>query len=378
MARFGRKDEIDQSVKVDPNFKITTTAIKEMYDNDAGIKRVAELTPNASSSLAQLTAESFTSRFFTLPDDLSELRSLSQQLYVFYPIYANYIDYLSNMYLWRYTYIPRVAKDKDPKSSLEEEYRLMGEIVDGLSVETTFPQILTKLFTDGAVFLYGYKTASSKTITTMAFPNKYCRLRTQTQFGTYTYQFDYSYFDNLGISAAKLEEIFQYYPKELHDGYLAYKADTAHMRYQVLNPKFAGAITLNQYGFPTKLKMWQNLDRYNKYLDNELARNDQQLDKFVSHELPTWEDKLIVSIPEMKVLHQSMAQSISKNTHIKLLSTFGKLDVHSIGEDQSKENKTLQNAFSSIYNDMGENSNLFDGNIQSSLDYAHKRDMAIV
>ena len=118
--------------------------------------------------------------------------------------------------------------------------------------------------------------------------------------------------------------------------------------------------------------------QYNQYLDNELERNDQQLDKIVTHKMPTWEDKLVVSIEEMTELHQSMARVIAKNKHIRLLTSFGDLDVKSIGEDQSKENKTLENAYNAIYDNVGENHSLFNGADGNAQKYALLRDKSTV
>jgi hypothetical protein len=48
---------------------------------------------------------------------------------------------------------------------------LMTEIVDGVSIENTFPAIITKLLKEGAVFIYiQTKILPSKTISTFIKP----------------------------------------------------------------------------------------------------------------------------------------------------------------------------------------------------------------
>lgn len=80
----------------------------------------------------------------------------------------------------------------------------------------------------------------------------------------------------------------------------------------------------------------------------------------------------------MTELHQSMARLLANNAHTRLMTTFGDLDVLSIGEDESKENKTLDNAYNSIYDTSGLNHNLFNANSVEALRYALKRDEAAI
>lgn len=360
------------------NFKLNRTKIKEMYKDDVSIRRNVNKNIGISTSMASLTADSLKNAYFTLTDTLENQRKYSAEAYTFYPIYANIVDYLSNMFCWRYTYIPRLVKEKASKTDYMEIYGLMGDVVEGIMPETTFPMILTDLFVTGAVFLITNKNTSSKTITTLKLPYKYCRPSSISQFGTVIYQFDFSYFDNLGLNKTELETIFNFYPKEMRTQYNAYLTDKQNLRWQILDPKFAAAFMANEHGFPTRLQTLINILQYNNYLDNELVRNSQQLDKIVTHKMPTWEDKLVVDIDEMTELHQSMAKVLSKNKHIRLLTSFGDIDVKSIGEDKSQENKVLTNAYNAIFDATGLNHEVFTGDIKEALSYSILRDKSVV
>lgn len=372
------KSEKQVTPPSESQFRITKGKIKEMYKDDVSVRRNVNKTVGMSSSIKTLTPDTLSSYYYNLSIDLDNQRKYSKEAYTYYPIYSTLIDYLSNMYCWRYTYIPRLVKERASKTDYAEMYSLMGEVVEGLSVETTFPMVLTDLFINGAVYLVTTKNTSSKTITTLKLPYKYCRFNAISQFGTIIYQFDFSYFEGLGLSKDELDSIFQFYPKEMQSMYNAYLTDKNNLRWQTLDPKYAGAIALNEYGFPTKLHTLFSIMQYNQYLDNELERSNQQLDKIVTHKMPTWEDKLVVSVEEMTELHQSMAKIIAKNKHIRLLTSFGDIDVKSIGSDQSKENKTLENAYNAIYDNSGENHSLFNGADGNAQKYALLRDKSSV
>jgi hypothetical protein len=347
-----------------------------MYKDDKTVRHNVNRTTSDSSTIGSLTDTGLRSNYFNIDATLEKQRDYSKQAYTFYPVYSNIVDYLSNMYSWRYTFIPSLVKEKG--GDYGEAYQLMAEVVDGLSIETTFPMVLTELFTSGAAYLITTKNTSAKTITTLKLPYKYCRPSAISQYGTVIYQFDFSYFDSLGLSQQEMETIFEYYPKEMRGQYDAYKKDPRNMQWQMLNPKFAGAILLNEIGFPNKLYSLFGILQYQQYASNELERNGQLLDKIVSHKLPTWQDKLIVDIDEMSELHQSMAKVIAKNNHVRMLSTFGDIEVHSIGEDQSKENKTMENAYNTIYDNNGLNHSLFSGESVKALECALLRDKALV
>lgn len=227
MARNKDKDKNLSNIPLqDPTrFKITKAKLDEMYKDDESITRNVDRQQAASTTIGSLTAESFSSSFFNV-GSIDTVRKYSKEAYAYYPLYATVLDYLANFFTWDYTYIPRLVKEKKASSTnYEEIYKLMGEVVDGLNVETAFPLVLTNMLIQGAVYLYAVKSNSSKTIATLSMPPKYCRQNSVTQFGTYTYQFNFQYFDDLGLNADELERIFEFYPSELKQKYEDYKRD---------------------------------------------------------------------------------------------------------------------------------------------------------
>ena len=376
MAKKLKDNAVEDLQPVDGRFKLTKAKIKEMYKDDKSIRHNVNRTSNDSNTIGTLTDTALRSSYFSTDSTLEKQREYSKQAYTFFPVYSNIVDYLSNMYNWRYTFVPSLVKDKG--GDYNESYQLMAEVVDGISIETTFPMVLTELFTCGAAYLITTKNTAAKTITTLKLPYKYCRPSAVSQYGTVIYQFDFSYFDSLGLSPQELDAIFDFYPKEMKNQYTDYKKDPRNLQWQMLNPKFAGAVLSNETGFPNKLYSLFGILQYQEYANNELQRSGQLLDKIVSHKLPTWQDKLIVDIDEMSELHQSMAKIIAKNNHVRMLSTFGDIQVHSIGEDQSKENKTMENAYNTIYDNSGLNHSLFNGNSVKALEFALTRDKALV
>lgn len=359
-------------------FKLNKASIEEMYKDDSGARTYAggSLSSQAAS-IQTLTLDGLNSTYYSL-SSLATVRDYSAQAYTFYPIYSTLINGLSNMFYWRYTYVPRIVKERAANANFEEIYELMSEVVDGLSLETMMPSLLAELLFTGALYLSSVKKNGSKTITTIRLPAKYCRPIAITQFGTNIFQFNYAYFSDLSLTQEQTQEVLKLYPPEMEEGYRLYQKDKQKNQWQTMNPKTSAAILLNKDGFPTYLQTLFGLKRYEEYSNNELARNQQQLDTILAHEMPTWEDKLVVEVPEMTALHKSMSKALNSNKHVRLMTTFGKMQVLHIGQDSSKENKTLENAFAAIFNTAGENSNLYSGTTKESMDYALRRNESII
>lgn len=379
---FSKKDtiQIKEPAKIQSSaeFKLLRSAIEEMYKDDSTIGRNVNQSKTPSTTMGSLDLSTLDTNYFNI-SNLSQVRQYSQEAYTFYPTYSTILDSLSNMYYWRYVFYPREVKEvSNNQQAFEEIYTQMAEVVDGLNIETTFPNLLTNLLINGSLYLTTMRRTGSKTLTTIILPHAYCRMTGITQYNTGVFQFDFSYFDSLGLDKEQLDIIFEYYPKEMRKMYDDYTADTNNMRWQKMNPKYSAGFMLNSNSFPTYLRALHTIIQYDQYRANELERNTQQLQKIIAHKLPTWEDKLVVEIPEMKALHKSMSKTLSKNKNARLMTTFGDMEVLSLGEDQSKENKTLENAFSAIFNVVGENDNLYIGNTKEGLEFSLRRQESII
>lgn len=214
------------SIKRKPLVSSYNTYQKSLnYLNRAALNRGAVI-----HDLTTFTNGSQLDKYFKSPGTQNqEALTISDNLYSTNRIYASILDYLKDMYYWRYVVVPRKIKNFQTKTSrkdYEEIYRKMLEVVEGLSIETTFPTILLNIFKNGQVFLYCDGNNTSKTITTILLPNQYCRATTLTQFGTQEIDFNFSFFDNLGLKEEEKEAMLGLFPKEFKERYSQYRSDT--------------------------------------------------------------------------------------------------------------------------------------------------------
>lgn len=206
--------------------------LKTLYSDDQSTRRRHDQTTKYAVGDYQ-TAQKVREALVNGIGSVDTIVKTSKQLYAVNPVYAEVIDYLANMYLWRYKVTPHKVYTKSKaklKKKLKKDeynliYNLMLEVVDGLSIETVFPEILTRLFITGSVFFTTLSDENSLTVSTFVLDEQYCRKIAETQYGTSIIQFDFSYFDSLGLDDKAIKEYLKSFPKEFSKGYSKYAGD---------------------------------------------------------------------------------------------------------------------------------------------------------
>lgn len=368
------------------NFKINRVKeINEMYADEASTNRRFNRT-NVSGRSSVTTAAGVRTLLQNAIANNTEAAKLSKQLYATNPIYAQVIDYLSNMFMWRYKVTPHKIYTKSvakAKKTLKQDdymsiYHLMLEVADGLSIETKFPLILSYLFIEGAVYLTTVSDEQSIAIDTIILPSKYCRKIGETQYGTAIIEFDFSYFDDVGLTADQLKNYLKSFPDDFTKRYNKYKKDQTNFRWQQLDPHFSTGLLLNEYAVPTFLYLWGGILDYEQYQDDELARHEDMLHYLVVQTMPHYEDKLLFEMDEVKALHQSMRKKIDQGDRVKLVTTFGDIKVARMAESDTVANEVLSNAFKAIFNNAGFNSGIFTDKSVEALKMSLIRDRGFV
>lgn len=366
-------------------FKINrSNQLKKIYSDDQSTRRRYDQAASYRAGSYKTAAE-IRNALDNGSQNLSTLVDTSKQLYATNPIYASVIDYLSTLYMWRYKVIPHKVYSKSKsklKKKLKEDdynsiYNLMLEVVDGLNIETKFPALLSILFTNGSVFFTTISDEDSITIDTLLLESKYCRKIGETQYGTAIIQFDFSYFDSLGLSEKDVADYLKSFPKEFTTGYRKYQK-SAQDRWQILDPRFSSGVMLNELGLPRYLYLYGGILDYEKYQDNELKRHENLLKYIVVHKMPHYEDQLIFEVDEVEAIHKSLKRIVETGNEARLITTWGDVHVDRIAESDSSENQVLTNAFKSIFNNAGLNDGVFTADSVEGLKLSLVKDRAMV
>lgn len=380
-------EEILREIKDEAKFaKVRIKKIKELYADEPATRRATDNAVTYRAGTYKTAAEVRKALLDNInnPDALVEM---SKKLYAANPIYASVINYMSDMYCWRYKVTPHKvyskSKAKLKKTPKDDDfqlmYSLMLEVVDGLSIEHKFPELLSILYTTGSVYYTTICDEESIAIDTILLPTKYCRKIAETQYGTAIIEFDYSYFTSTGLSGDDLKNHLATFPKEMQKQYARYVKDgTKNTRWQVLDPHYSSGIMLNEVGIPTYLYLYGGILDYEQYQDNELERNENLLKYIVVHTMPHYEDKLLFEVDEVDAMHKSLRKVIDKGEKTRLVTTYGDVHLEKVSENDTAENQVLSKAFKAIFNNAGFNSGIFTAESVEALKMSLVRDKGMV
>lgn len=359
--------------------------IDKLYDgSDDSLRRIFD--KSSGSAIGNKYNEDYLDRLFkavgsdALDRDL--LNRITNYAYATDPNFSSIIDYFANMYLYRYYYVPVKMRKNAEENDYPEVYNLMSEVIDGMSIETIFPMILTKLFTEGAVYLYTVRNRPSKTVSTLILNSEYCRPVMKSQYGTGIFQFSLKYFDDLVLYGEEIQGVLELFPEELVKAYEAYKDPTTkpNRSYEwiTLDGRYSTYINANEYSFPTLTSVIKSLFDYEQYRKNEVERSNAQLDTIMTHKIPSYENRLLFELPEVKSLHKSMSKILGQNKRTRLITTFGDVQLHPVQEQGKISNEAVKMGHEAIFRASGLNSNAFNGTIKESLDISLKKDQSTI
>lgn len=312
----------------------------------------------------------------------------STRLYMTNPIYQSIINYFANFFLFRYKVVPhklftnskvKLLQKPDDKS-FNLIYREMLEVVDGIGIETIFPEILTNIYVAGAAYVTTIPDSKNYCLSTLLLPQHYCKSIAQTQFGTTIIQFNLSYFDTLtGLTdTQKVKFIEEMYTEELADLYKKYLKDKEKYLWQTLDPRFSTGFLLNPEGIPNILYALGSIGNYEQYQDNELERNENLLKYLVVQTMPHFQTDLIFTIDEVQDLHNSLKNKIEVDDKARLITTWGEVHVEKISDTDNSDSDVTAKAYKDIFNNVGLNSTIFTADSVEALKMAIRRDKSTI
>lgn len=216
-----------QNKPKDALFSIKRKPVVALYDNIVRTKNYLGLTSRSGGDASDLSTfynGSYLDPYFKkIGNNNLNCIKLSDTLYSTNRVYQNILNYLSNIYYYRYVVIPRQVKKVNANADINqfnrtkqygEIYQEMVEIVEGLKIETTFPKLLLEIFKNGQIYLYTVGDKKSKTLSTIILPNEKCRSTIMTQYGTRQIEFNFKFFDELTNSEEQKEKLFDVFPSE--------------------------------------------------------------------------------------------------------------------------------------------------------------------
>ena len=356
------------------NFAKYRTRLKDLYKNESTLNsRIGSVSSKSGlSSILNSPAAEVYQNILQNPDQAQE--EMEAAYYISNP-YASIINYYKTFFYIRYTITPqRITEEGKSKSGQNKDeyakiyYRMIGG-VEGLNLENLLPNLAERALIHGRVAIITEKDTTSETVVTTYLPLKYVKSVGKSQFGTNIIAFNFEYFRDLKTKAATggteavkdttFETILASMPKILQEGYRQYEQNTG-QKWLLLDPKTATEFKFNDWGVPPKIGAYPSSIDYDDYKSIQLSKSANELNKILTHQIPTNQDgDLIMDIDEALDIADNMRSALSSIPDLKLITTFGKTELHDLQQNQQEQMNVVDSAYNNIFNSAGVDYHVF-------------------
>lgn len=166
----------------------------------------------------------------------TNLRDVSNFLYLTSGIYRQIIDYYSKMPTLSHIVVPYNLNDKINKKKYISDYYSIVNLLNALNIPSEFPKILDTLFMEDIFYGYIYGDETSMFIKKMN--PQYCAIST-LEDGVFNYSFDFSFFN-------QRKELLESYGKEFVSKYKKFEKDSK-LKWQELDPEKTICLKVNDH-----------------------------------------------------------------------------------------------------------------------------------
>lgn len=215
------------------------------------------------------------------------VRELSVFLYVGSQEYKNFIDYRGKMLTHDYVLLPDgfLGDDSNNKKLLNSFY-LNLEFLENYNIKSKFSSIESILLREDVYF--GYERSDGENYNWQRLPSNFCRIEGYDSYGCFTFSFDFSYFNNVGITTDNFDAEF----KTKYDIYKSPKkdkTDKTDKRWQKLDPNKAICFKFDQsvlYTLPYLSGVFPQLMGLEDYKDVQEESTRAKNYKLITFEIP--------------------------------------------------------------------------------------------
>ena len=316
--------------------------------------------------------------------DYDTMRAVSNYFYRASGIYQSVVDYIATLYRYDWYIEPRIFNKKVNSDKVEADFMAILDFLDNSNMKKLFNNIALNVVKNGAYYCYDISTEDK--IILQELPVKYCRSLYSVK-GMPAVEFNVSFFDDKFASTEYRAKILKLFPKEIQDGYVAYRqglvqddvAITArkpkNWRSQgwiLLDPTKAAKFSLENTEDGEDMPLFYNAIPNIIDLDGaeELDRRKQaqQLIKILVQKLPIDKNGTLIFDPaEGKDIHENAVEMLSGTIGVDILTTFADIEDIDLSDSSDMSNDAVKNASDAVYRQLGITKNLFatDGNLST-------------
>ncbi|WP_226035619.1 hypothetical protein [Aquibacillus saliphilus] len=351
------QDELSkEDLKQDPK-SVTFAQLSKLLFNDI------EKSTSKSTLTKKYTKEQIIGFLDNPQKNQKQLRDLSNYLYNTNANYRRLILYFSNLLTFDYVVdsADDLDKDKVELDKFKKQYSQAIQQLENMNISHEMLKVLKTSFKEDVFYGYEYSTFESYFIQKLN-PN-YCRV-SGFEDGVYTFEFDFSYFDNKDISVES-------YAQEFQNKYKLYQKNKKNRRWQEIDARNSICIKINEeveYPLPPFNTVFESVYDIDETKRMRVIKNKMDNYMLLTQLIPVDEssgepNNFAIDLDTAISFHNKAIQSLPEE--VGLVTSPMKIDAIKL-ENKNKDSDVVAEATRDYFNDTGVSQYLFNSDKASN------------
>lgn len=342
----------------------------------------------ARDDYEEMTPSDVRSKIFN--DDIEDLRKLSRDYFKISGFYARTLVHFATLLKFQ-NYISPVPKTPDFNSEeVRESYYEALHFMGSSNFEKQSQYIMLNILIEGAYYALIHENSEAGGLLFQQLPSNYCKSTSQTLDGVGRVDFDVTYFDEIQDDEER-EMFLERMPSVIQQGYADYESGkekaeltladvgggVGTQEYWVTLDITEGVAFLAPEERPPLLSIIPTVVNLDIYRDMELSRDEAELHRLLVQKVPMGKDgELLLELPEIQELHDSVASMLYDTPNIDVITTFADITAPAIKDTRQVNKDNIEKVEASAYTEAGVSKDIFSPNSSLSVKISLENDLS--
>ena len=307
---------------------------------------------------------------------IDEKRKLSQSFYITSGHYKQIIVHYASLLKYVGMLNLNLNSGSYADKNVKKRYNEALDFVELMNLPVFLTKCAEKALLNGAY--YGIiLNANRKNFQAIDLPTGFCRSRLEDADGNCLIEFDVSYFNTI-LDAEDRKNVLKTYPSYVSKYYHSWNKGKQPTSFVVLPPNIGICFSFLD-GKPFFLNIIPSILQYEKAIENEQEKNEEEIRKIIVQKMPHLNDGNLVFEPEeAEEMHLAAVGMLKGNKNLSVLTTYA--DIEAIGSKTSNDNTSasLDRMIQNVYSRAGVSGEIFASTNSATIDASLKKDTSMM
>ena len=307
---------------------------------------------------------------------INEKRKMSQSFYVTSGHYKQIIIHYASLLKYAGILNLNLKNGSYNDKIIKKRYNEAIDFVELMQLPIFLTKCAEKALLNGAY--YGIiLNANKKNFQVIDLPTSFCRSRLEDADGNHLIEFDVSYFNTI-LDEEERRKVLRIYPSYVSKYYYSWNRGKQSTSFIILPPNIGVCFSFLD-GKPFFLNIIPSILQYEKAIENEQEKNEEEIRKIIVQKMPHLNDGTLVFEPdEAEEMHAAAVGMLKGNKNLSVLTTYA--DIEAIGSKTSNDNTSasLDRMIQNVYSRAGVSGEIFASTNSATIDASLKKDTSMM